>query len=83
MLAVASGVQVLDRYTYRIRVEKKYPQFQFWLAMNFFSPMPWEAERFYLQPGLDVLVQRNSEAGRLRFTTSNAEAARSYSPRQR
>ncbi len=48
-----SGVEALDRYTYRIRIEKKYPQFLFWLAMNFFAPMPWEAERFYRQPGLD------------------------------
>ncbi len=48
-----SGVQVLDRYTYRIRIENKYPQFQFWLAMNFFAPMPWEAERFYRQAGLN------------------------------
>jgi len=47
------GVEVLDRYSYRIRIEKKYPQFIFWLAMNFFAPMPWEAERFYQQPGLD------------------------------
>jgi ABC-type transport system substrate-binding protein len=47
-----AGVEVLDRYTYRIRVENKYPQFRFWLAMNFFAPMPWEAERFYRQPGL-------------------------------
>jgi UDPglucose 6-dehydrogenase len=28
------------------------------------------------EPGLDALVQRNVEAGRLRFTTSNAEAAK-------
>jgi ABC-type transport system substrate-binding protein len=48
-----SGVTEVDRYTYRIRIEKKYPQFVFWLAMNFFAPMPWEAERFYQQPGLD------------------------------
>lgn len=48
-----AGVQALDRYRYRIRIEKKYPQFQYWLAMNFFAPMPWEAERFYQQPGLN------------------------------
>lgn len=46
------GVELVDRYTYRIRVEGKYPQFIYWLAMNFFAPMPWEAERFYQQPGL-------------------------------
>ena len=48
-----AGVEEIDRYTYRIRIEKKYPQFVYWLAMNFFAPMPWEAERFYQQPGLD------------------------------
>ena len=48
-----SGVKTIDRYTYRVRIESKYPQFKFWLAMNFFAPMPWEAERFYRQPGLD------------------------------
>ena len=47
------GVVVLDRYRFRIRIENKYPQFIFWLAMNFFAPMPWEAERFYQQPGLN------------------------------
>jgi len=46
------GVQVVDSHTYRIRLKGKYPQFVYWLAMPFFSPVPWEAERFYSQPGL-------------------------------
>jgi len=46
------GVEVVDRYTYRIRLKGKYPQFVYWLAMPFFSPVPWEAERFYAQPGM-------------------------------
>ncbi len=46
------GVKTLDRYTYSIRIRGVYPQFIYWLAMNFFAPMPWEAERFYAQPGM-------------------------------
>ena len=46
------GVQVVDAQHYRVRLHGKYPQFRFWLAMPFFAPMPWEAERFYSQPGL-------------------------------
>ena len=46
------GVQVVDDYTYRIKIKGKYPQFVFWLAMPFFAPIPWEAERFYSQQGL-------------------------------
>ena len=48
-----SGVEVQGDYQYRIRINNKYPQFIYWLAMNFFAPMPWEAERFYAQPGMD------------------------------
>lgn len=47
-----AGVRLIDRYTYEIRVRGKYPQFNYWLAMPFFAPMPWEAERFYNQPGM-------------------------------
>ncbi len=47
-----SGVQVVDEYTYRIEIIGKYPQFLYWLAMPFFAPMPYEAERFYAQPGM-------------------------------
>ncbi|HEB66685.1 MAG TPA: peptide ABC transporter substrate-binding protein, partial [Gammaproteobacteria bacterium] len=28
------------------------PQLLYWLAMPFFAPMPWEADRFYAQPGM-------------------------------
>lgn len=47
-----SGVEILDRYTYRIKVIGKYPQLLYWLAMPFFAPIPWEADRFYTQIGL-------------------------------
>ncbi len=46
------GVEVIDRHRYRIKIKGKYPQFKFWLAMPFFAPMPWEAERFHAQPGM-------------------------------
>lgn len=46
------GAQVINRTTYRITIKGKYPQFRFWLAMPFFAPMPWEADRFYAQPGM-------------------------------
>ncbi len=46
------SVQALSRYQYRIRIKGKYPQFRFWLAMPFFAPMPWEADHFYSQAGL-------------------------------
>ena len=47
-----SGVQLVDRYTYRIKVRGKYPQFIYWLAMPFFAPVPPEADRFYSQAGM-------------------------------
>jgi len=46
------GVEVLNRYQYSIKIDGKYPQFRFWLAMPFFAPMPWEADELYKQPGL-------------------------------
>jgi oligopeptide transport system substrate-binding protein len=46
------GVRTLDRYTYRIKIRGKYPQFVYWLAMPFFAPIPEEAHRFYSQPGM-------------------------------
>jgi len=47
------GARALDRYTYRVRIKGKYPQFLYWLAMPFFAPVPWEADRFYSQRGMN------------------------------
>ena len=46
------GVTRVDRYTYRVKLVGKYPQFLYWLAMPFFAPVPREADRFYSQPGM-------------------------------
>ena len=46
------GVKVISRYQYQIIIKGKYPQFIYWLAMNFFAPIPWEADAFYAQPGM-------------------------------
>lgn len=47
-----AGVTRVDRYTYRITLNGKYPQFAYWLAMPFFAPVPREVDRFYSQPGM-------------------------------
>ena len=47
-----SGVKLVDRYTYQIRIRGKYPQLVYWLSMPFFAPMPWEADVFYQQAGM-------------------------------
>jgi len=46
------GVQLVDRYRYRIRIRGKYPQFLYWLAMPFFAPTAPEVDQFYAQPGM-------------------------------
>lgn len=47
-----AGVRATGHHTYQIRIKNSYPQFIYWLAMPFFSPMPWEADVFYRQPAL-------------------------------
>ncbi|MDE2401810.1 MAG: ABC transporter substrate-binding protein [Burkholderiales bacterium] len=47
-----AGVQALDKYTLRIRIMGKYPQWKYWMAMTFLAPIPWEADAFYAQPGM-------------------------------
>ncbi len=45
------GLEVLDERTFSITIMGRYPQFVYWLAMHFFSPIPPEVDRFYHNPG--------------------------------
>jgi ABC-type oligopeptide transport system substrate-binding subunit len=46
------GIQVLDRYTFKVVLKRRYPQILYWMAMHSFSPIPQEALDFYDQPAL-------------------------------
>ena len=46
------GVERVDSHTFRVKLKGSYPQFVYWLAMPFFAPIPWEAEKFFEQPGM-------------------------------
>ncbi len=47
-----AGAEVVDRYTYRVKLHGKYPQLLYWMAMPFFAPMAPEVDRFFSQPGM-------------------------------
>jgi oligopeptide transport system substrate-binding protein len=49
-----AGVERVDSHTFRVKLKGSYPQFVYWLAMPFFAPMPWEADRFFAQPGMEA-----------------------------
>lgn len=46
------GAVALNDQTLEITLAGKYPQFIYWLAMNFFAPVPREVDQFYAQPAL-------------------------------
>lgn len=47
------GVERIDTHTFRVTLKGSYPQFVYWLAMPFFAPVPWEADKFFAQPGME------------------------------
>ena len=47
-----AGATALDKYSFRIRVKGKYPQWKYWMTLAFTAPVPWEADKFYAQPGM-------------------------------
>ncbi|MEK6531367.1 MAG: ABC transporter substrate-binding protein [Deltaproteobacteria bacterium] len=46
------GVEKIDDRAFRIILKTKYPQFAYWLAMPFFSPVAREVDEFYKQGAL-------------------------------
>ncbi|MEQ9463504.1 MAG: ABC transporter substrate-binding protein [Haliea sp.] len=50
------GLEVIDERTFEITIKGRYPQFSYWLAMQFFSPIPPEVDRFFKNPGF---IDRN------------------------
>ena len=47
-----AGATAPDKYTFRVRIKGRYPQWSYWMAMTFMAPVPWEADAFYAQPGM-------------------------------
>lgn len=47
------GINKVDDYHFEIILKGRYTQFSYWLAMPFFSPIPWEADKFYSQYDMD------------------------------
>lgn len=45
------GLNVVDDHTLTITIKGRYPQFVYWLAMHFFSPVPPEVDQFFSNPG--------------------------------
>ncbi len=48
-----AGAVALDKHTVRYRIKGKYPQWKYWLTLPFTSPIAWEADAFYAQPGMN------------------------------
>jgi ABC-type transport system substrate-binding protein len=41
------GVEIVDRYTFKLHLTKPYPQIVYWMAMHFTSPVAREAAFYY------------------------------------
>lgn len=42
-----SGIDTSSRYVLAITLKQPYPQIQYWFAMEFSTPVPWEAVEYY------------------------------------
>ena len=51
-----AGVSKISDTEFTILIKGVYPQFLYWLTMNFFAPIPWEAIAFYDQ---EILKEHN------------------------
>ncbi len=41
------GLEKVDNYTLKIHLKSPYPQLKYWMALNFFAPVPAEAVAYY------------------------------------
>ena len=48
-----AGATAPEKHLLRIRLKGKYPQWNYWMALAFTAPLPWEADAFYAQPGMN------------------------------
>lgn len=48
-----AGASAPEKHLLRIRLKGKYPQWNYWMALAFTAPVPWEADAFYAQPGMN------------------------------
>ena len=48
-----AGASAPEKHLLRIRLKGKYPQWNYWMALPFVAPLPWEADAFYAQPGMN------------------------------
>jgi len=48
-----AGATAPEKHLLRIRLKGKYPQWNYWMALAFTAPVPWEADAFYAQPGMN------------------------------
>jgi len=42
-----AGVRALNKYTLQITIKGHYTQWLYWMAMTFFTPMPWEIDVYH------------------------------------
>jgi ABC-type transport system substrate-binding protein len=70
-----SGVRVLSEREIELILEEPYPQIRFWLAMNFTSPVPWEAvARYDGREGRDLFAEHPVGTGPFRIAIYDKRA---------
>lgn len=78
---MVSGVEVVDRFTFRIRLSRPYPQLKYWMAFQCLAPVAREAVEYY-----DGQIHDGVQRGDFhKFQTVGTGPFRlvDYTPRQR